>query len=311
MRLPLQRPSPPLRTPASGELELFRSEVVSVLDWRCAGHDSTREELSQAHQVIVTRRGSFERSSGGTRTFADSSAVCFWNSDESYRVRHPVPGGDSCSVFQLSPDAVRELMAVHDPGALDRPEVRFPAASAPLDGVGYLQHRLALHAARRMGEIPLEVEELAVELLHRALAPLRGLVRQAPNKSAEEYAARVREVVAARYREPLSLADVARAVHCSPYHLSRMVSAVEGISIHRLILRLRLREALERMLDTGDTVAAIAMAVGFGSHSRFSEAFRREFGVTPREVRLLSGAAVRMLRLARRPDRSYRRRHRP
>jgi AraC-like DNA-binding protein len=311
MPLPVRRYALPARAPAAGEVELFRSEVVSVLDWRCDGHDSTRDELSTAHQVIVTRRGAFERSVEGTRTFADSSTVCFWNPGESYRVRHPVPGGDSCSVFQLTSEAVRELLAVHDAGASERLDGRFPTASAPLDGQGYLQHRLALHAARRMGEIPLEVDELAVELLHRALASPREPARQAPNKSAEEYAARVREIVAARYREPLSLADVARAVHCSPYHLSRMVSAVEGISIHRLILRLRLREALERMLDSGDTVAAIAMSVGFGSHSRFSEAFRREFGVTPREVRLLSGAAVRVLRLAGRPDRSHRRRHRP
>lgn len=288
-----------IAAPASsaGEVELFRSEVVSIVDWRCAGHDSTREELSTTHQVIVTRRGTFERLSEGTRTLADPSTVCFWNLDETYLVRHPVPGGDSCSVFQLPLGALSALLAAHHPAALDDARCRFPLASAPLDGRAYLQHRLAVHAARQPGEMPLEIEELAVEFLHRALgAPT--VTGRLPNKTALEYAARVRVLIATRYREPLALADIARAVHCSPYHLSRMVSAVEGVSIHRLLVRLRLREALEQMLETSDAISAIALSVGFGSHSRFSEAFRREYGVAPREVRALTGAAVRTLQLA-------------
>ncbi|MGH8572177.1 MAG: helix-turn-helix transcriptional regulator, partial [Gammaproteobacteria bacterium] len=95
----------------------------------------------------------------------------------------------------------------------------------------------------------------------------------------------VSEVVAARYREPLTLAEVGRAVDCSPFHLSRLVTAVTGVSIHRMIVRRRLRDAVEWLLETRRSVSFIAHAVGFGSHSRLTEAFRREYGMPPSAVR--------------------------
>ena len=106
----------------------------------------------------------------------------------------------------------------------------------------------------------------------------------------------VREVVARRYREPLTLHDIARQVGCSPFHLHRLVRAHAGVPIHRLVLRLRLREALERLLDTGDGVSAIAYATGFASHSHLTDTFRREYGVAPTTVRRLAAGELRPLR---------------
>ena len=44
---------------------------------------------------------------------------------------------------------------------------------------------------------------------------------------------------------------------------------------------------LERLLETGDHISAIAADAGFASHSHLGGAFRREFGTTPSEVRRL------------------------
>ena len=109
--------------------------------------------------------------------------------------------------------------------------------------------------------------------------------REATNKRAHEYVLRVREVIAARFREPLTLRDVAKAVGCSPYHLSRIVTAHEGVSIHRLIVRHRLQWALDRLRSTRYSLSAIALDAGFASHSHFTNAFRREFGCAPAQAR--------------------------
>ena len=66
---------------------------------------------------------------------------------------------------------------------------------------------------------------------------------------------------------------------------SRVVTAATGVPIYRMVLRRRLREALERLLETGETVSQIALAVGFASHSHLTDAFHREFGMTPSQVR--------------------------
>jgi len=100
-----------------------------------------------------------------------------------------------------------------------------------------------------------------------------------------QVAARVAEVIAARYREPLTLAEIARLVGVSPFHLSRLVTAATGVPIYRMIVRRRLRDALELLLDTRESITGIALAVGFASHSHLTDAFHREYGVPPRAVR--------------------------
>jgi AraC-like DNA-binding protein len=92
-------------------------------------------------------------------------------------------------------------------------------------------------------------------------------------------------VVASRYREALTLAQVAGAVESSPFHLSRLVKAATGMSIHRMIVRLRLRDALEQLLETHESIAFVALSTGFASHSHLTDAFRREYGLPPSAIR--------------------------
>ncbi|MGH7527632.1 MAG: hypothetical protein ACREMX_13115, partial [Gemmatimonadales bacterium] len=67
--------------------------------------------------------------------------------------------------------------------------------------------------------VPIEVEERALLFLRKVVAEAyarngrrRRCVREANNRNAADYADRVSEVVASRYREPLTLAEVGRAV---------------------------------------------------------------------------------------------------
>ncbi len=82
--------------------------------------------------------------------------------------------------------------------------------------------------------------------------------------------------------ERVTLDDVARAVHVSPFHLARIFQQQTGVPVHRYLTQLRLRASLER-LDSDLTV--VALELGFSSHSHFTDAFRREFGRSPSEMR--------------------------
>jgi AraC family transcriptional regulator len=91
-----------------------------------------------------------------------------------------------------------------------------------------------------------------------------------------------------RFREPLGLTDIARALYVSTYHLCRLFKEETGMPIHRYLTRLRLREALERISGGETGLTDLALNVGFSCHSHFTRAFCREFGVTPSEVRRLA-----------------------
>ena len=105
---------------------------------------------------------------------------------------------------------------------------------------------------------------------------------------ARELVSRVREFIGRRFAEPLSVECIARSVGCSPFHLSRIFRRETGLTLHRAIVWLRLREGLERLLDEPQQISRIALDVGFSSHSHFTDAFRAEFGHSPQQVRGIS-----------------------
>ncbi|HET9711379.1 MAG TPA: AraC family transcriptional regulator, partial [Pyrinomonadaceae bacterium] len=91
--------------------------------------------------------------------------------------------------------------------------------------------------------------------------------------------------LAAKMSERITLDDVARAVHASPFHLARIFQQQTGVPVHRYLTQLRLRASMERLAEGADDITAVALELGFSSHSHFTDAFRREFGRPPSKVR--------------------------
>jgi AraC-like DNA-binding protein len=297
-----RHPHPPGGAPTFRPL--FRCEAIGLFDWRCPGCDTPahEEEYNDAYEVVVVRRGAFVREVDGVAAFIPAGTLTFAAPGEVHRIRHPVPGGDACSVFRPSVDSIKEMLGALDPAHGDAQSPRFPLSHAPLAGREYLLHRLALRAATT-GADPVEQEESTIWFLYAALgyvwarsngeaAPAQRLAGAAWTR-ALEYTARVLEVVGRRFQERLTLAQIGRAVHCSPFHLSRLVTSVTGLPIHRLLVRHRLRQALERVLDSRESLSTIAFATGFSSHGHLTDAFRGEFGCTPDRIRRRSPPELR------------------
>ena len=72
-------------------------------------------------------------------------------------------------------------------------------------------------------------------------------------------------------------------------------AAVDGRSIHRYRLQLRLARCLDRVAG-GDRIEAVAHELGFSSHSHFTAAFHRAYDRTPAQFRRrASGALLRSM----------------
>lgn len=269
---------------------LPESCAVAVVDWHCAGHDTARSdvELAPTHEVVVPRHGAYLREYQGELNWLDPGTVSFANPGDHYRVRHPAPGGDRCTLFALSGREARAMLG---------PDGRFPRAHAALSGRAYLLHRLALGASRQRTAHPaagLAAEEYAGAFLRAAVAPSPPKVPP-PDRVTESVMA-ARALIARRYRDPLTLSDIASSSGCSAFHLSRQFTRIFGVPIWRQVLRLRLRDALERMLETRESLSLIGLGAGFASQSHFGDAFRAEFGEAPGRVRRLAAAPLRELR---------------
>jgi AraC-like DNA-binding protein len=273
---------------------LYRSATVTVTDVACRCRDRAAgpEEYSDRSNFAFTRRGVFVKHIGREAVVADPNQVVFFNAGEPYRVSHPAAGGDDCTSFTFAPDVLADAVARYDPAVRDRPGPPFRfthAPSGPADLV--LQHQLRRCLPSLTGP-DLAADELAVTLLGSVVAAayrVRGARpvgrRPATERAHRERAAATQALLAARFPEPLGLDEIARAVHSSPFHLARLFRRATGLPIHRYRLRLRLAAALERLAGGADDLTALALDLGFSSHSHFSDAFRRAFHLPPSQFR--------------------------
>ena len=92
-------------------------------------------------------------------------------------------------------------------------------------------------------------------------------------------------------REEVSLDNVARAVHLSPFFLQRGFSLLTGFGVGEYLRNRRLYEAALDLQRTGEKVIDVALRYGYETPESFTKAFTRFHGATPTQVR--EGAALR------------------
>ncbi|AKJ63610.1 helix-turn-helix transcriptional regulator [Kiritimatiella glycovorans] len=88
-----------------------------------------------------------------------------------------------------------------------------------------------------------------------------------------------------RFREPLTLEDVAGAAGLSVSRIAHLTKEVTGRTIVEHLRRRRVEESRRLLEQTDRTCADIALDVGFGEQSYFIRRFRQATGVTPGRYR--------------------------
>jgi len=96
---------------------------------------------------------------------------------------------------------------------------------------------------------------------------------------------RAKDLVDARYREPLDVPTLARAAHVSPAHFSREFRRAFGETPHQYLLTRRMERAAALLRNTDRTVADICLTVGLRSIGSFTTSFGRTFGLSPTAYR--------------------------
>jgi AraC-like DNA-binding protein len=104
---------------------------------------------------------------------------------------------------------------------------------------------------------------------------------------------RAKDLIDARYREPLEVPTLARAAHLSPAHFSREFRRAFGETPHRYLLTRRLERAAALLRNTDYSVADICLEIGLRSVGSFTTSFTQTFGVCPTAYRTVHPPATR------------------
>lgn len=285
---------------------LHGSPLIRVSDYCCHIHcgGPGEDEQPDANQIVLMRHGAFTKHFGKRSLTADVNQAIFFSKESTYRISHPTDRGDRGTVFTPSPRILNDIIRELDPAVDEHPERPFPFVIGPCDAVLFWRHRELVSRLEVANVEPLEplwADVTALQLIADVLeaAYIRhDLPRKARRSGTEsdhvDRAEAAKTYLASRISEAVSLDDVARAVYASPFHLARVFQKHTGVPVHRYLTQLRLRASLERLAEGADDLTALALELGFSSHSHFTDTFRKEFGVTPSEARL--NASQRTLR---------------
>ena len=203
--------------------------------------------------MVFPRTSVWIRHEGGRAFVADPNVVTIYNQGQRYERRPISPTGDHCDWFAVSDAAARELVAGIAPERAEAPErpLAFERASAP--AALYARQWALLRRTLTGQASTVEVEEESLALENRCMA------------------------------------DLARTLGASPFHLCRVFREQTGQTMHRSRVGLRVRAAIEQLeapaRGTRPSLSAVAHATGFASHARFVRICQRELGMTPALLR--------------------------
>lgn len=275
---------------------------VSVVDFRCRAHVEPLgpEEPNPTHGIVLVRKGVFRRMQERETLVADANHVLFFNAGLPYRYSHPLPGGDHCTILAVDGQRALELVARYAPRDAERPEKPFRIGHG-LSSPRAVQLQYELLGLARRGASALALEDVVAELADEAVGAAyrtRGVrvPSESPSSSARH---RRRDLVEAaklavneRSASPPSLGELARALGCSPFHLSRTFHRTAGLSLRRYVARLRTRLAADRLAAEAHDLTELALDLGYADHSHFTNAFRGEWGLPPSRFRELHRPAA-------------------
>jgi AraC-like DNA-binding protein len=265
---------------------VFASDSVVLGQFRCPTWHADFSVAGKIHYHVAAfpRRAVWIAREDAGRFVADPSLATLFNPGQPYERSSISRQGDESDWIGVSESLARDIVRHFDWSDADRgAPFRFHRACVT-NNVYVARQALFERAVSNISDL-LEVEENAIALMTAVLRAAYQGAAAVGDRSASirgrELVEAGKSVIMATLSENLSVSDLAQRIGVSPFHLCRTFRAATGSTLHSYRRDMRLRTALSLRRRYRGNLAALALEVGFYSHSHFSAAFRRAFGQAP------------------------------
>lgn len=127
------------------------------------------------------------------------------------------------------------------------------------------------------------VDSLSIQIAAALLRELHSNVNTGRfcNTAGDGYIKNAKEYIQEYYNSNISIKDMCREIHITPYHFIRLFKEKTGITPHEYLLKLRIENAKLMIKRNEDNITIISKKCGFVNSTHFSTTFKRLTGVSP------------------------------
>lgn len=240
-----------------------------------AGHE-------REYQVVLPYAGLFTYRIGQRHWQIDSSKTLLISPGWDYQDEHPLEHiGHACVLINPSRDVIDEICGAG--GASRHPAF----LAAAVRSTPQLRVLTGMALSNPDSDDILRNEEWSIRALKEAIQGHQSLPL-----GSSRIVDRAKQVLHELGFDRISLTDIAKHVGASPVYLTQEFTRCEGMPLYQYQLALRLGRALLE-LPHCENITGLALDLGFSSHSHFSAAFQRWYGLTPSAYRNRPGKSAR------------------
>jgi len=256
--------------------ETLRSRAASGLVLSERGYAPFFRTPKHAHGhalLCLVIQGGYTETFGARVRICEPPLLIFHPADEVHMEQFHQTGG-RLFIIELEP---RWLERVRD-----QAQVIGEAAEFRGGDLVYLGMKLYREFLQGTDDLsPLILEGLVLTILGEASRRPSAPFPQKP----PAWLLQVKEMLHARFAEPLTLSEIAQSVGVHPVYLAQMFHKYFKCTVGAYLRQLRLEFARRELATSDAPLCQIALAAGFSDQSHFTRTFKRYVGVTPAQYR--------------------------
>jgi AraC family transcriptional regulator len=222
--------------------------------------------------IVLTMKGSFRETLGARPQECGPSSILVKPAGESH-ANHYGPEGARCFIIELKPSRL-ELLC--DSSKL---------FETPAHIRGGILSALAMKTYKEFGNMDSASQLIIAGLVLEMLGYAERRSLNESTSTPPRWLCEARDFIHAQFSGRISLFSVAETVGVHPSHLARLFKRHYQFTVGDYVRYLRMEYAKQELAAGKRSLAEIAVAAGFYDQSHFSQSFKNELGITPRDFR--------------------------